>query len=113
VTTNQKTNTNTGAATVLTWLGLMQHFHFVEISSWSCFFLSPLKALRLMLWNMERTSRKLFWIIFSGIQMPWNAHKCGIAEQVHRRLPHLLNVIVFHPPPHALLTVKSHRVWNV
>jgi len=103
VTTNQKTNTNTKESTYLTFLGHMQHFYIPKIPSWNWFILNPRKAFILILWSIERTFRWLCWAVFPDIQGPWNSLTNDTAEQVHRRLSHLLSVSVYHTPPSPTL----------
>jgi hypothetical protein len=80
---------------VLTWLGHMQHFHVLKISSCISLILNPLETSKLMLWEYRKDFQKIILGNFPGIQGLWTAHKNYIAEQVHRRLPHILNVVVF------------------
>jgi len=109
VITDQKTNTKTSEYTFLTCLGHMQHFYVRKIPSWNSFILKPWKAFILILWNIDRTFRWLRWAVFLDIQGPWNALKNDIAEQIHRRLPLLLSVILFPSPaptPPSLTSLK-------
>lgn len=98
VTTDQETNTKTRESTFLTCLGHMQHFYVLKIPSWNSFILNPWQAFILILWSIERPFRWLRWTVFLDIQGTWNALTNDIAEQVHRRLPLLLSVIVSPPP---------------